>query len=104
PEAASRQNRREFVLCPTTHHELIATDVSLTRRNESMLLGDDESPMFRVELGDTREGQLTTISGYPLSEYRLTGLAFGRCVPFANIQNEHASRLKRTGEPVKRCL
>jgi len=100
-ETASRQNRPELVLCPATHHELKIIDVSLTRRNERMLLGDDESPMFRVKLGDTREGQLTTISGHPLSEQRLTCLAFRRRVPFTNIQNEHASRSKRTDEPVK---
>ena len=61
-EAVAREQHVELFTLPTAHDELIIADALIAPPDKFVALGYQQESAFSIELGDTCEGQLSTIS------------------------------------------
>src|SRR5262245_50576001 len=61
-EAVASEQHSELFTFPTAHDEPIIAHVLVALSDKFVTLGYQQEPMFSVELGDAREGQLPPIS------------------------------------------
>lgn len=61
-EAVSREQNTQLFTLPTAHDEVIVADALIAPPDKFVALGYQQEAVFGIELGDTCEGQLPSIS------------------------------------------
>lgn len=97
-EAARSQVEVEFVSQPAAHDERVVVRAFLLAIVKRVAFGDEEAPVLRIQLRDTRERQLSMLSTDAPSEERFASLAESRWLPFSDIKNQHPRRSKSPRE------